>query len=160
MLNSWVFRRNDLIPEFANDGPWIGYNDVKMEGNFVWSDGSPHRYENWDENEHNDRGRVENCVLFVEDKVWYLPKRFLRRGKSKHSVRQMGWYGVWRKTEFHLQDGTCGVNGKNSNWNCYDQMKLLWPNMLKLWIRIEHKIKFAFHFQIFLPRSGLLSMTN
>ncbi|MCA9560736.1 MAG: hypothetical protein KC583_19445, partial [Myxococcales bacterium] len=46
---------------------WIGLTDLAEEGVFVWVDGSPLGYRNWDRNEPNDAGAgegTENCVHY------------------------------------------------------------------------------------------------
>ena len=43
---------------------WIGYNDLETEGEFVWSDGSPVTYENWDGDEPNN---CTDCCDSPED---------------------------------------------------------------------------------------------
>lgn len=41
---------------------WIGLNDKKTEGSFVWSSGDPFSYTNWKSGEPNDSGGNEDCV--------------------------------------------------------------------------------------------------
>ena len=42
---------------------FIGLNDNKTEGVFVWSDGSTVTYENWEDNEPNDGFNMSDCVI-------------------------------------------------------------------------------------------------
>lgn len=42
---------------------FIGFNDNKIEGVFVWSDGSIVIYENWEDNEFNDGFNMSDCVI-------------------------------------------------------------------------------------------------
>ncbi len=41
---------------------WIGFNDAALEGAFMWADGTPVGYTNWDLNEPNDGGTGEDCT--------------------------------------------------------------------------------------------------
>jgi hypothetical protein len=41
---------------------WIGFNDVASEGNFVWPDGSPGGYTNWNAGEPNNAGSGEDAT--------------------------------------------------------------------------------------------------
>ena len=47
---------------------WIGLNDIKNEGIFVWSDGSGSFYRNWGYNQPNNDYGVGNCVS-----LWHIP---------------------------------------------------------------------------------------
>jgi len=40
---------------------WIGYTDQRVEGTWVWEDGTPSGYENWGPGEPNDTGSGEDC---------------------------------------------------------------------------------------------------
>ncbi|XP_038667997.1 lectin-like [Scyliorhinus canicula] len=40
---------------------WIGLNDMKKEGTYVWVDGSPTDFTKWQKNEPNNAGN-EDCV--------------------------------------------------------------------------------------------------
>ncbi|CAG0905682.1 unnamed protein product, partial [Cyprideis torosa] len=40
---------------------WIGFNDIDIEGTFVWSDGSQSEYTKWDSGQPDD-GNQEDCV--------------------------------------------------------------------------------------------------
>jgi hypothetical protein len=56
---------NAFLVENARRGPgtwWIGLNDIEVEGVFVWPDGTPATYTNWNEGEPNDAGGIEDCV--------------------------------------------------------------------------------------------------
>ena len=56
---------NAFVLQSARVGPpswWIGLNDLAVEGTFVWPDGSPATYTNWNEGEPNNAGGIEHCV--------------------------------------------------------------------------------------------------
>uniref|UniRef100_A0A8C3ERF6 Uncharacterized protein n=1 Tax=Corvus moneduloides TaxID=1196302 RepID=A0A8C3ERF6_CORMO len=42
---------------------WIGLFLLNPDEGFAWIDGSPVIYENWDENEPNNHGELEHCVM-------------------------------------------------------------------------------------------------
>ena len=42
---------------------WIGLNDERREGNFVWSDGSIRNYTNWNNGEPNNAINGEDCTV-------------------------------------------------------------------------------------------------
>jgi hypothetical protein len=44
---------------------WIGLNDAAVEGAFVWADGTPVSYTNWNPGEPNNSGGVEDWVEFL-----------------------------------------------------------------------------------------------
>lgn len=53
-----------LSSAFKHDILWIGLNDLRKEGQFAWSDGTPFNssvYSNWNEGEPNNAGD-EDCV--------------------------------------------------------------------------------------------------
>ena len=59
---------NDFISGLADGEYWIGANDMKTEGQWVWSDGSALGYTNWFAGEPNDSsppyyGR-EDCMHY------------------------------------------------------------------------------------------------
>jgi hypothetical protein len=56
---------NAFMVERAPPGPtswWIGLNDLEVEGTFVWPDGSPATYTNWNDGEPNNANGIEHCV--------------------------------------------------------------------------------------------------
>ena len=65
----------------------IGLNDIQDEGNFVWSNGSPSDYENWQDGEPNDwRGGISD--QFGEDIVEISDERHGGRGRWNDNVRK------------------------------------------------------------------------
>jgi gliding motility-associated-like protein len=49
---------------------WIGYTDVVTEGTFLWLDGSPFGYTNWNTGEPNNAGGNENCTQMYPNGTW------------------------------------------------------------------------------------------
>lgn len=43
---------------------------MTAENNFVWDDGTPTDYTNWNNNEPNDWGSGEDCVHFRKNVGW------------------------------------------------------------------------------------------
>jgi hypothetical protein len=54
----------------TNPGVWIGLNDAKSEGTWVWSDDSSHKYRNWIPNNPNDWGNNEDAAVVLSDGRW------------------------------------------------------------------------------------------
>ncbi|XP_070539237.1 low affinity immunoglobulin epsilon Fc receptor-like [Ptychodera flava] len=44
---------------------WIGLNDIKVEGKFVWADGSPLKYRNWNVGQPDNGSNREDCAHLV-----------------------------------------------------------------------------------------------
>lgn len=57
--NEWV-RANVANFGGVDRRLWIGFNDVQVEGQFVWTDGTPTGYTNWNQGEPNNSGGVED----------------------------------------------------------------------------------------------------
>jgi len=51
---------------------WVGANDRKKEGAWVWTDGTPLEFKNWAEDEPNNDEDSEHCGgLYTDDKSLY-----------------------------------------------------------------------------------------
>lgn len=63
-----------LMNEFNMANAWLGLNDRASEGNFVWLDGSPLAYTNWDtvngqpDNAPNTDPNGEDCAVMVRER--------------------------------------------------------------------------------------------
>jgi hypothetical protein len=68
---------------------WIGLNQLTVSFGFIWSDGSPVNFVNWDKGEPNDSNGGENCaemfssnskiltyiiIIFITNLVFYFKK--------------------------------------------------------------------------------------
>ena len=53
-----------IVAKFSRESFWIGANDIKREGRFEWSDGSPFSFTKWWAREPNNKGSrgQEDCV--------------------------------------------------------------------------------------------------
>lgn len=49
-------------------GVWIGLNDVKSEGNFLWPDGTHVTYTNWATSLSRNQNESHDCVRMMVDK--------------------------------------------------------------------------------------------
>uniref|UniRef100_A0A914UZD8 C-type lectin domain-containing protein n=1 Tax=Plectus sambesii TaxID=2011161 RepID=A0A914UZD8_9BILA len=76
---------NGMIEMLTFDSLWvsIGFNDVKTEGVFAWTDGSNNTFTNWRSYESQARnGRDKNCAAQDKDGQWwhencYMKNRFV-----------------------------------------------------------------------------------
>jgi hypothetical protein len=67
--NEWV-RANVLRFDGADRRAWIGLNDIKTEGTFVWTSGEPVTYTNWSGGEPNNSGGIEHYVEMFGNGFW------------------------------------------------------------------------------------------
>ncbi|XP_076977610.1 low affinity immunoglobulin epsilon Fc receptor isoform X2 [Tamandua tetradactyla] len=51
-------------------GSWIGLQDLHVEGEFTWMDGSPLDYSNWRPGEPNGHDQDEDCVMMQGSGQW------------------------------------------------------------------------------------------
>uniref|UniRef100_UPI00398E69AD macrophage mannose receptor 1-like n=1 Tax=Pristiophorus japonicus TaxID=55135 RepID=UPI00398E69AD len=56
------FLWTELVSALVESSVWIGLNKPSPNGGFIWSDGSPVVYENWNPGEPNQYRGIENCV--------------------------------------------------------------------------------------------------
>uniref|UniRef100_I3MWG4 Fc epsilon receptor II n=1 Tax=Ictidomys tridecemlineatus TaxID=43179 RepID=I3MWG4_ICTTR len=61
----------DFLTKRANKrGSWIGLRDLDLEGEFIWMDGSPLDYSNWNLGEPNNGDQGEDCVMMLGSGKW------------------------------------------------------------------------------------------
>ncbi|ROT63782.1 mannose receptor [Penaeus vannamei] len=62
-----------FVSGLLNSSAWIGLSDQKIEGKYIWEDGSPYNYRSWKEGEPNNYyyyitlGVGEDCVEMKKD---------------------------------------------------------------------------------------------
>lgn len=68
-MNDWV---NDTFSRFLGSerSLWIGLNDLDVEGEYRWTDGTTFDYSNWFRSEPNNFGGVEDSVLMLPNGQW------------------------------------------------------------------------------------------
>ena len=49
---------------------WIGLHDHDIENTFVWADGSDNSYRNWDVNQPDNLGGIQDCTLMWGGGYW------------------------------------------------------------------------------------------
>jgi cysteine-rich repeat protein len=49
---------------------WLGFNDIAVEGSFVWANGDPVSYVHWSPGEPNDYANSEDCADFETSTYW------------------------------------------------------------------------------------------
>ena len=61
-----TFQENEFIRNISGSRDiFIGLSDSNIEGTFVWSDGCPLAYTNWEAGEPDNDYGLEDCVLFL-----------------------------------------------------------------------------------------------
>lgn len=61
---------NTFLNTHATAGCFIGYTDQVTEGTFLWADGSPTTYTNWNAGEPNNSGNEDYTTLQVPSATW------------------------------------------------------------------------------------------
>ncbi|KAM8776123.1 mannose-binding protein A-like isoform 1-T2 [Rhynchonycteris naso] len=61
---------NKAIQDVINDPAFLGITDEVTEGQFVYVTGERLTYSNWKENEPNDHGSGEDCVILQKNGLW------------------------------------------------------------------------------------------
>ena len=61
----------DLVVKGGQREAWLGATDEKKEGEWVWLDGSPMTFKNWQQSQPNNKGGVEHYLG-----MWTIPKGF------------------------------------------------------------------------------------
>ncbi|XP_059130549.1 mannose-binding protein A-like [Peromyscus eremicus] len=61
---------NKAIQEVAKGNAYIGITDEVTEGQFMYVTGGKLTYSNWKQNEPNDYGSGEDCVIMLESGIW------------------------------------------------------------------------------------------
>ena len=65
-------QQNALLGVFGGcKSAWIGLNDMKEEGSYVWQDGPRATWFNWAKNEPNNKGNEDVVLLRKDTKQWY-----------------------------------------------------------------------------------------
>jgi cysteine-rich repeat protein len=58
-----------FVSGLITDSAWIGGNDIAVEGDYTWTDGTPWMFEQWAPNEPNGSTK-ENCVFMRTTGDW------------------------------------------------------------------------------------------
>lgn len=61
---------NRAIQNVAKDVAYLGITDEKTEGQFMYLTGGSITYSNWKNNEPNDHGSNEDCVVILSEGNW------------------------------------------------------------------------------------------
>ena len=62
---------NALVAILANRrSTWIGLNDMKTEGDWMYTDGTSYDYSNWRDGEPSNSGGIEDCTEILSNGVW------------------------------------------------------------------------------------------
>ncbi|KAJ8031428.1 Alpha-N-acetylgalactosamine-specific lectin [Holothuria leucospilota] len=60
VFNFWKSVRPSPVKEFPQR-VWIGFNDKEQEGNYIWVDGTPFQYSNWNPNQPGQLRESQDC---------------------------------------------------------------------------------------------------
>ncbi len=63
-------RANVLRFDGADRRGWIGFTDEAVEGTFVWTDGTPNTYTNWNAGEPNNASGLEHYTEMLGNGLW------------------------------------------------------------------------------------------
>ena len=69
------------IAKFLDQAFWIGLNQLTVANRFIWSDGSPVNFVNWNNGEPNNVNGGENCVEMFGSLSIFLLLLFLKKQK-------------------------------------------------------------------------------
>ena len=73
--------------------PWLGINDIHTEGNWVWSDGSPANFENWQTGEPNNNGDQDCGQMYSgrwdDDKCQVLKSFICKNERPNHCIKKI-----------------------------------------------------------------------
>ncbi|XP_053547626.1 mannose-binding protein A [Bombina bombina] len=67
--NSAIYEVTKVVKAMTSNRIFLGINDIKQEGVFMYPDGKPITYKNWYQHEPNG-GSGENCILVYEHGQW------------------------------------------------------------------------------------------
>lgn len=100
---------------------WLGLSDHRVEGTFVWLDGSAVTASSWETSEPNDQNGYEDCVEITEDGTW----NDIRCVLTFSSVCECDGLPpptpqTWCDTNLDSDCGTCG-NVCSAGTTCVDQ---------------------------------------